>query len=227
MVMKLETSSLVVWRTAMVLCLFLLLQLGCGKRKTIAEVSERRSREFCNRLIRDPNAPQYVRAKAREVIQMRENSRVDPVPVLLLATFYKHAKTGRTYLVLGVSDEDDDLTGFVMKEHPLSPTSRKSVLEERYAAFQGTRSFGASYMILPVQLRAHNETMNKEAWNRYLDGSTRDTRSMPTIWISDPKVSPVEVQLYDAAGHRSEWVRVQGWLPSVKAPTTKNGGIDW
>jgi hypothetical protein len=183
---------------------------GCKKSSPLEpeELDHRISVRFCVWLMADPNASERQKRVAKEVLLNRENSTIEEEPVLISAHLVVSAGKHKDFLGLGVSDEDGDLVGVSIREQRPRSDMAPLVVEEEYPLFVGMPSKAANTYAFPVRIRQGNERKDESSWQTYIEHGGGSLEDMPPVWISVPESGGIDVEvcLYDAAGHKTEWI---------------------
>lgn len=204
-------SKFLVSRQVLFLFVLLLFQLaGCKKSSPLdpEELDHRRSVRFCVQLMTDPNASERKKRLAKEVLLNRENSTVEREPVLIFTGLLISAGKHKNFLAFGLSDEDGDLLGVSIREKRPRSDMSPLVVEEEYPLFMGVPSKAANTYVFPVRIRQGNERKDENSWQTYIERGGGSLEDMPPVWISVPESGKIDVELrlYDAAGHKTEWL---------------------
>lgn len=193
---------------------------GCEKSSPPVEDEfiRRRSVRFCRKVIADPKSSKHAKSLAEEILRKRDNDIIDPEPVLVDAGLTQPEGRHVTILVVGISDEDGDLAGIGIRELHAKPDGYSLSIEEEYPVFGYASTKAASYYIFKATIRKGNERKNEKDWKEYLDAGLWDRDHMPYLWISVPEPGKIDIEIwvYDHAGHKSELVTLDNWIPSVK-----------
>ncbi|MHC4657116.1 MAG: hypothetical protein ACYS91_19185 [Planctomycetota bacterium] len=204
-------SKSLVTRQVLFLFVLLLFQLaGCKKSSFLEpeELDHRMSVRFCARLLADPNASERTKRIVKDILVNRVNSTVEREPVLIFTGLLISAGKSRNFLTFGLSDEDGDLLGVLMREQRSRSDMNPLVVEEEYPLFMGLRCKAANTYVFPVRIRQGNERKDENSWQTYIERGGGSLEDMPPVWISVPESGKidVELQLFDKAGHKTEWL---------------------
>jgi hypothetical protein len=158
-----------------------------------------------------PNSPERTKRIAKDILLNRENSTVEREPVLISSCLVISAGKSRNFLTIGVSDEDGDLVGVSIREQRPRSDMSPLVVEEEYPLFTGVPCKAANPYVFPVRIRQGNERKDESSWQTYIEhggGGGGSLEDMPPVWISVPESGKIdiEIRLYDAAGHKTEWL---------------------
>ena len=209
-----QRSKSPVIRQVVFLFVLLLFQLaGCKKSSPLdpEELDHRRSIRYCVQLMTHPNSPERTKRIAKDILLNRENSTVEREPVLISSCLVISAGKSRNFLTIGVSDEDGDLIGVLIREQRPRSDMSPLVVEEEYSLFVGVPCKAANTYAFPMRIRQGNERKDESSWQTYIERGGAGGWSlddMPPVWISVPESGKidVEIQLYDEAGHKTEWL---------------------
>lgn len=205
-----RSKSLVTRQVVFLFVLLLFQVAGCKKSSFLEpeELDHRRSVRFCARLLADPNASERTKRIVKDILLNRVNSTVEREPVLIFTCQVISAGKSRNFLTFGVSDEDGDLVGVSIREQRPRSDMGPLVIEEEYPLFMGVPSKAANTYAFPVRIRQGNERKDESSWQTYIERGGGSLEDMPPVWISVPESGKIdlEIRLYDAAGHKTEWL---------------------
>ncbi|UCG50084.1 MAG: hypothetical protein JSU94_09910 [Phycisphaerales bacterium] len=203
-----------------ILVLFTTVLGGCrksGPRNLDERTIERISISFCQDVMKDPACSERARSVAQQVLKQRLNDTVDPKPVLVDVHFREPRGGHLVLLAVGVSDEDGDLGGLVVRERHKDQNGQTAIIEEVYPVFAHIPFNAAMYFFWRVKLREAGERKNEEQWQAYIDAGIADIEAMPPVCVSVPQPGKIDVEVwvYDNAGHNTEAVAVANRLSGV------------
>ncbi|MEN6424643.1 MAG: hypothetical protein ABFE13_04735 [Phycisphaerales bacterium] len=168
-----------------------------------------------------------LRGLATEALARMNNRRRDTVPILVAAGIESREGRG-TVLVLACFDEDQDLSGWCIREEQGPRNGVVASLEERYPVYVGEPAtplfFSLAY---DVRIRDAGQRKDEHAWQEFTtqsqqesgdlasdtnEGSRLDPIPYPPVWISIPEPNGVRVfvSVYDRAGHESNSYEIGG-----------------
>jgi len=196
-------------RYCLILCPLVLNLIGCKRTPTDYERSKAIAIKSCKEVMTIAESPDYVKTLAQKVLDDWANNMVDASPVLIHAG---HIRTQQDvcFLVLTMSDEDQDIVGLGIRETLRGAGDVTEVIEEEYPVF--TTPGVGHFQLVAFKRRTEDQRKDEEAWSQY--GSGANGKHSPPIWVSAP-VPPggtISVWVFDAAGHRSNEVPLERGL---------------
>ena len=205
---------------------------GCGKHPSGQGRKDPEMRAL-EMIAQYPWMPPDGKELAQLAISKYQHGIIDPEPILICATLGKPIGIDRVDLDFAVLDEDEDLSGFVVREESQCPGGDVTASEEDYPVYVHFRSPGiADVHMVPVQIRESRQRKDENRWLAYLntdfDALARERirsgimsrkslssgqfwqETLPPVWISIPEPNSVTVwvYVYDKAGHKSQPVRL-------------------
>lgn len=187
----------------------LLTPYGCRKEKDIRRVVVE---SHCKGIIENPEVPEHRKKLAKKVLDGWNNKVIDRKPILVHAGYLDLQDPNKDYLwlLLTMSDEEYDISGFVVREAHKQSNSNDIIIEENYPVFPES-VIGHFQSLHFRERRDLLHIKDEKAWNNYLNA--RDTKDIlyrrkkyPVILLSLPNESTVEVEIliYDSRGNKSE-----------------------
>lgn len=212
---KIASSFLAIAFTIIAICIS---PLACRKEKKQEDTVEALHEILKNAGLEDDI---YVQQRLEKALSNLKNNVGDPEPILIAAAVGKIQEDKQAALLLVTYDEDGDIIGFGIKEKFVNVDVSQGILLEEYPAFVYRRP--CEYFALPwppVKIRDSGQRKSAPQWQKYVTGDGIDTNkikttsywreTLPPIWLSipDPNKVKVDMYLYDAAGHKSQPVKL-------------------